>query len=538
MTVKTALAEHEHKNSDLPHSEIPETGTTHPIHEARDIHGDQDINPDQPPALPIKVLTCGSVDDGKSTLIGRLLWDATILPEDQKQSIEKSEIKIAGGQKVFDYSRLVDGLMAEREQGITIDIAFRYADLPTRRLVFIDAPGHEQYTRNMVTGASQADMAMILIDARNGVTEQTRRHAAICRLAGIHHLIVVINKIDLVNWDQSCFDKIAYDMRSVLHSLHFHNVSIIPGSALLGDNVTIRSKHMPWYEGRTVLDEIIWANPAKADMGDAAFRFPVQYVIRDGQDFRGLAGTVTSGSISVGDPIQDASSGVSSTISRIVTMNGDLDIAYSGQAVVLVLAHDRDIARGDVLIKGDDRLDGVTQLKAQLVWLHEKPFDGKALPLIRSLTDTASLLSLKINSRTDLNTFEQTYTESLGMNDLVNASLSLSRPMTLEISENEAPLSRFILVDPLDGTTLAAGIIDSVITKNEQNAHENSEGESPQNYYHKVHFTRQDLAAEVFSDLNDEDAHREEFDRRAKALKKLLEKQGVDVFLSLDSSEL
>jgi bifunctional enzyme CysN/CysC len=491
------------------------------------------------PHLPLKVLTCGSVDDGKSTLIGRLLWDATKLPQDQKALVEKHAITTADGKHYHDYSRLVDGLMAEREQGITIDIAFRYADLASRRLVLIDAPGHEQYTRNMVTGASQADMALILVDVRQGVTRQTRRHAAICKMAGIDHLVVVVNKMDLVQWDRAAFDKVADAMHNIASTLGFDNVDVIPVSALTGDNVTSRgTSTTPWYEGPTVLDELLHANPSKrldasseaqADRSQPA-RFPVQYVIRDGQDFRGLAGTVTEGQFAKGDRVHDVITGTESRIKQIITMSGELKKAVAGQAVTFVLEDDRDIARGSVLVVEPKSLPVVRRFKARLVWMHDTPYDASQPPLVRSMTDQSPVASLVLSSLTDLNTFEQTHSETLMMNDLAHVDITLSHPLALEKGEHRPALSRFILVDPLSGATLAAGVIDEISENTEDMADHVKE-----RYYHTVHLTREDLRRDVFPDYDNKD---EELSRRAKGIERLLKKKGVNVLLSLDSSEL
>ena len=295
----------------------------------------------------VRLLTCGSVDDGKSTLIGRLLWDAAGVTEDQRAAITlASHHRGVNGEKI-DFSLLLDGLQAEREQGITIDIAWRYFETQARRFIIIDSPGHEQYTRNMATGASHADVAILLIDARHGVKRQTRRHAAICDLVGIKKVVLAVNKMDAVDWSEARYRDIEADFRAMAGSFNFAQVSTIPVAALTGDNVVYPSAEMPWYAGPTLLDYLERVDPEAAP-ADAPFRMPVQLVLRAG-DFRGYAGTVTSGRINVGERIVDARSGLGATLRRISTMNGDRAYAAKGDAVTLVLDTDLDISRGAVL---------------------------------------------------------------------------------------------------------------------------------------------------------------------------------------------
>jgi bifunctional enzyme CysN/CysC len=295
----------------------------------------------------VRVLTCGSVDDGKSTLIGRLLWDASDLFEDQRETLRKSTRRVLDGTHL-DYSLLVDGLLAEREQGITIDIAWRYFDTAERRFTIIDSPGHEQYTRNMASGASHADVAVMLIDARHGIKSQTKRHAALLDLFGVRRVILAVNKMDLVDWSESRFREIEADFKVLTWRFRFEATSAIPVAAVTGDNIARPSSAMPWYGGPTLLDSLNSSQASTHDMS-APFRMPVQMVLRDGQDFRGLAGTVTSGLVSVGDVVTDAVDHVSATVARISTMDGDRTSAQRGQAVALVLDRDIDISRGAVL---------------------------------------------------------------------------------------------------------------------------------------------------------------------------------------------
>ncbi|MBN9291844.1 MAG: 50S ribosome-binding GTPase, partial [Hyphomicrobium denitrificans] len=281
------------------------------------------------------LLTCGSVDDGKSTLIGRLLWDASDLYEDQRENVRRSGRK-AAGTDLPDFSMLLDGLVAEREQGITIDIAWKYFDTDTRRFVIIDSPGHEQYTRNMASGASHADVAIVLIDARSGVKKQTKRHTAILDLVGVKHVILAVNKMDLVGWSEDVFRKIEDDFRTLCWKFNFWDSTAIPLSAVFGDNVSAPSTNMNWYSGSTLIQHLEKV-PSRVNEAGSVFRFPVQMVLRDGQDFRGLAGTVASGTVRVGDTVTDALSNASGKVVRIATFDRDLQSASAGEAVSLQL---------------------------------------------------------------------------------------------------------------------------------------------------------------------------------------------------------
>src|SRR5262245_560745 len=333
----------------------------------------------------VRLLTCGSVDDGKSTLIGRLLWDAAGVTEDQRAAVALvSHSRAINGEKI-DFSLLLDGLQAEREQGITIDIAWRYFETPGRRFIIIDSPGHEQYTRNMATGASHADIAILLVDARHGAKRQTRRHAAICDLVGIKKVVLAVNKMDAVGWSEARYREIERDFLAMAGSFNFAQVMTIPVAALTGDNAVYRSTAMPWYSGPTLLDYLEAVDPV-AEPADAPFRLPVQLVLRAG-DFRGYAGTVTSGRIKVGDRIVDARSGLGATLRRIATMDGDLSVAAKGAAVTLVLDTDLDISRGAVLSETARRPVNADVIEARLVWLSETPFDPETGYLLRTATD-------------------------------------------------------------------------------------------------------------------------------------------------------
>ena len=334
----------------------------------------------------VHILTCGSVDDGKSTLIGRLLWDASDLPDDQREMVLRAA-RASGEPERLDYSLLLDGLVAEREQGITIDIAWRYLDTTGRRIVLIDSPGHDQYTRNMASGASHADAAIMLIDARHGVKQQTRRHAAILHLMGVPRVVLAVNKMDLVSWSEERFREIERDFLAAVADLGFVEARAIPVSARKGDNVAAPSGEMSWFEGPTLV-EYLESVPVRQNAKDGCFRMPVQTVLRDGQDFRGLAGTISSGTIRVGDEVTDALTGRSARVARIATMDGDLEKATRGKAVALVLDTDLDVSRGAVLAKTGALPVKANSIEANLVWLAEKPFSACGSLLLRTAAES------------------------------------------------------------------------------------------------------------------------------------------------------
>ncbi len=402
----------------------------------------------------VHMLTCGSVDDGKSTLIGRLLWDASDLPDDTRASIQRQ----AGPDGIPDVSLLLDGLVAEREQGITIDIAWRYFDAEGRRYVVIDSPGHEQYTRNMASGASHADVAIMLVDARHGVKRQTRRHAAILDLIGVKRVILAVNKMDLIDWSEPRFRAIEEDFKGVAQRFAFTEAMAIPVSAKLGDNVARRSANAPWYAGSTLLEDLAQV-PSRGGMSGGTFRLPVQTVLRGGQDFRGLAGTVSSGRVAVGDVVSDAVSGRSARVKRIATMDRDLQAASAGQAVVVQLDTDIDVARGAMLSGPEDRAQVARQLDTRLVWLADEPLDPSHGLLLRTATDLVPVSSIAIRARLDLETLAESATATCGVNDIVLADLTLSRAVAVDRFARNRETGSFILVDALTGATLAGGVI-------------------------------------------------------------------------------
>jgi bifunctional enzyme CysN/CysC len=404
----------------------------------------------------VHILTCGSVDDGKSTLIGRLLWDAADLPDDTRATLQRS----IGADGEPDLSLLVDGLAAEREQGITIDVAWRYFDAEQRRYVIIDSPGHEQYTRNMATGASHADVAIMLIDARHGVKRQTRRHAAILDLVGLRRVIVAVNKMDLVDWDETRFNDIAADIGGVMQRFGFEAVVVLPVAARGGDNVARKSARSPWYQGPTLLDQL-GQIPSRGRSFDGEFRMPVQTVLRGGTDFRGLAGTVSSGTVRVGDTIKEVGSDRAAKVHRIATMDGDLDAAGSGQAVVLQLDTDLDIARGAVLASPDAPIGLAREVESRLVWMADAPLDPDHGLLLRTATDLVPVSGINVRAKLDLETLAENPGGVCAANDIAIADIALGRGTALERFSVHRETGSFVLVDALTGSTLAAGVVSA-----------------------------------------------------------------------------
>jgi bifunctional enzyme CysN/CysC len=463
----------------------------------------------------LHVLTCGSVDDGKSTLIGRMLWDAGALHSDQRQALQRSAQTSAG---TPDFSLLVDGLVAEREQGITIDVAWRYFDTPGRRLVVIDSPGHEQYTRNMATGASHADVAILLIDARSGVKVQARRHAAILDLMGVAGVVLAVNKMDLVDWSEARFRAIEADFLALAERFGFRDAVAIPVSAVLGDNVARRSDSMPWYGGPPLLEHL-QRMPARAAKSDGPFRFPVQMVVRAGQDFRGLAGTVTSGEIERDGELIDAVSGRRARVKRIVTMGRDLESARAGQAVVLQLDTDIDVARGAVLAAPDDPPPVVRNMDARLVWLSDEPFNPAKGYLLRTATDLVPVAAVEIRAHLDLASLDARTATTCAANDIAVARLSLGRGTALEPFSRLPDTGSFMLIDAVTGASVAGGIVTSV------DAH--ARKAAPDAF----RLTRSLLKQGVGADLGHDAAAEQELRRRANEVAILLRGAGVAVEL-------
>ncbi len=407
----------------------------------------------------LRFLTCGSVDDGKSTLIGRLLYDSQLILDDQLASLKKESHNRITGDEGIDFSLLVDGLTAEREQGITIDVAYRFFSTDKRKFIVADTPGHEQYTRNMATGASNADLALVLIDARKGVLTQTRRHSFILSLIGVKHVVLVVNKIDLVGYDQAVFDKIASEYRAFAEPLGFKTLEAVPVSALRGDNILAPSANMPWYSGSALVPYLETIDVAE-DRTAQTFRFPVQWVNRPDLDFRGFSGTVASGSIAVGDDVLIASSRKPAAIKRIVTMDGDLEQAVAGQAVTLVLDREVDVSRGDVLTRPGETPEFSNQFQARLIWMSEESaFPGRSYLLkVGSQIVPATITDLKF--RTNVNTLEHTAATKIDLNEVATVTIATDKPIAFDAYSANALTGGFILVDRLSNATLGAGIIE------------------------------------------------------------------------------
>jgi bifunctional enzyme CysN/CysC len=406
----------------------------------------------------LRFLTCGSVDDGKSTLIGRLLYDTKLIFEDQLAALERDSKKHGTAGEDIDFALLVDGLEAEREQGITIDVAYRFFTTPKRKFIVADTPGHVQYTRNMATGASTADLAVVLIDARQGVLPQTRRHSIIASLLGIRRIVLAVNKIDLVGFDQAVFDKIVADYLGFAKDLGFTSIVTIPMSARYGDNVTRSSEQMTWYSGPTLLDHLETV-PLGEGLSDRPFRFPVQYVNRPNLDFRGFAGTIASGAVAVGDEVVVAKSGKPSTVKRIVAQGGDLENAVEGQAITLVLADEIEVSRGNMLVWPTARPQVADQLAANVVWFDEHALLPGRAYILRTETDQVNATVTDLRYRININNFAHEAAKSLEMNEVGICNLSLQAPIAFDKFSDDRTTGAFILIDRVSNATVGAGMI-------------------------------------------------------------------------------
>jgi sulfate adenylyltransferase subunit 1 len=412
----------------------------------------------------LRFITAGSVDDGKSTLIGRLLHDTRAVFEDQLAAVARASRR--RGQEEIDLSLLTDGLEAEREQGITIDVAYRYFSTPRRKFIIADTPGHEQYTRNMVTAASTADAAVILVDARKGVLPQTRRHTYIAHLLGVRHVIVAVNKMDLVGYDEAAFDRIRRDYLGFVSALGIPDLRFIPMSALRGDLVVERGKGMGWYAGPALI-EALEDIDAEDDAGALPLRFPVQLVVRAGAgtDFRGYAGRVESGALFRGAEVMALPSGRRTVVEDIVSNGKSLPVAVAGASVCVVLSDDIDLSRGDMLADPDAAPRPAKSIEARICWLSAQPLDARALPAARfALKHTARSVAARfvsLNSRVDVNTLtEQSAPAGLAMNDVAHVALALAQPIFVDPYRRHRVTGSFILVDTVSNQTLAAGMIE------------------------------------------------------------------------------
>ncbi|RYE94297.1 MAG: sulfate adenylyltransferase subunit CysN [Myxococcales bacterium] len=408
----------------------------------------------------LRFLTCGSVDDGKSTLIGRLLYDSKMIFEDQLAALEADSKRVGTQGGEIDFALLVDGLAAEREQGITIDVAYRFFSTDRRKFIVADTPGHEQYTRNMVTGASTADAAVILIDARKGVLVQSRRHSYLVHLLGIRHVILAVNKMDLVGWSQERFDSIVADYRVFAASLGLASFTPIPMSALRGDNITHPSEAAPWYTGPALLP-LLETLPVEDDLRERPFRMPVQWVNRPNLDFRGFAGLIAAGTVRPGDRLRVLPSGRESTVERIVTSGGDLERAVAGQSITLTLRDEIDVSRGDVLSAAEAPVGVADQFEATVVWMDDEPMVPGRPYLVKLGTRTVSGSLAAPRYQVNVNTLEQTPAARLALNEIGVVDLSLDAPVAFEPYADSHDLGGFILVDRLTHRTVAAGMLRS-----------------------------------------------------------------------------
>jgi bifunctional enzyme CysN/CysC len=405
----------------------------------------------------LRFITCGSVDDGKSTLIGRLLYESKLIFEDQLSALARDSRKHGTTGDELDLALLVDGLEAEREQGITIDVAYRFFTTQARSFIVADTPGHEQYTRNMATGASTADLAIILVDARKGVLTQTRRHSFICALLGIRHVILAVNKMDLVDFAADVFSRIVSDYQAFAAPFGFASITPIPVSARLGDNVASRSARTPWHEGPCILERLE-AVEVLDDATERPFRFPVQWVNRPNLDFRGLAGTLASGRIAVGEEIEIAGSGRRTRVERIVTFDGDLEAASAGQAVTLTLADEVDVTRGDLLCRPGEAPEVVDQFQAHVLWMNEEPMLPGRTYLLRMGTATVPAHVSMLKTRIDVNTLEERPGKTLALNEIGVCTLVAARPLPIEPYARNRRTGAFLLIDRATNATAGAGM--------------------------------------------------------------------------------
>ena len=414
----------------------------------------------------LRFMTCGSVDDGKSTLIGRLLFDTKTILADTLTQISNTSKK--RGMEVVDLSLLTDGLQAEREQGITIDVAYRYFSTGTRKYIIADAPGHEQYTRNMVTAASTANLAIILIDARRGVLTQTRRHSYLAHLVGIQHIVVAVNKMDLMNYDQAIYDKICADYLSFAKEIGLaqaRDIRFIPMSALNGDMLVDRLENMPWYAGETLL-EMLEDAPAADEEQNAEFRFPVQFVCRphasadaDLHDFRGFMGRIESGDITVGDAVTVLPNGYQSKVKAIQIGDAQLQSAQTEQSVTILLEDEIDTSRGDMIVKTGSKIEPVKQIEAFVCWLSETPMSAARTYVIRHTTRESKAKVSAISYKVDVNTLEQQPATELKMNDIARINFKLAKPLMVDSYALNRAIGAFIIIDESTNNTVGAGMI-------------------------------------------------------------------------------
>lgn len=418
----------------------------------------------------LRFITCGSVDDGKSTLIGRLLYDSKMIFEDQLAALQADSKRVGTQGQAIDFALLVDGLAAEREQGITIDVAYRFFATEKRKFIVADTPGHEQYTRNMVTGASTADLAVILIDARKGVLTQTRRHSYLAHLIGIKNIVLAVNKMDLVDYSQSVFAAIVADYAAFAQSIGISGFIAIPISGFKGDTITARSANMPWYDGPTLIDHLEQVEINAAAALAKPFRLPVQWVNRPNLDFRGFSGLIASGTIRKGDAVRILPSGKTSTVSRIVTLDGDLEAAIAGHSITLCLADEVDCSRGDVIAAAAVPPEAANQFEASLVWMDDDPLHVGRSYWLKLGTQMVSATVQQPKYTVNVNTMEHLAAKTLELNAIGVAELATDKPLVFETYAENAALGGFILIDKISNHTVAAGMLHFALRR-AQNVH-------------------------------------------------------------------
>ena len=406
----------------------------------------------------LRLLTAGSVDDGKSTLIGRLLFDSKKLYEDQLQALERDSKRVGNAGEHIDYALLLDGLKAEREEGITIDVAYRYFSTNMRKFIIADTPGHEQYTRNMITGGSTANLAIILVDARTGVITQTRRHTFLVSLLGIKHIVLAVNQMDLVDFSEDVFNNIVNEYKKLTDKLQIEDVTCFPLSALDGDNVVEKSERTPWYDGPALLD-FLENVPIDTDRNMNDFRYPVQYVLRPNLDFRGFCSKIASGVIRKGDEIMALPSKKKSHVKSIVTYEGELDEAFCPQCVTITLEDEIDISRGEMIVKSDN-LPGVSRhIETMLVWMDEEPMDRKKQFYLKHNTNTTRATVDHIDYKVDVNTMEKSPAEQFKLNEIGKVKITTAKTLFFDAYSKNKATGSFILIDPITNNTSAVGMI-------------------------------------------------------------------------------
>ncbi|HCE2110087.1 TPA: sulfate adenylyltransferase subunit CysN [Vibrio parahaemolyticus] len=437
----------------------------------------------------LRFLTCGNVDDGKSTLIGRLLFDSKLIYEDQMAAIEKDSQKFNTTDEAFDLALLVDGLQSEREQGITIDVAYRYFSTDKRKFIIADTPGHEQYTRNMVTGASTCELAIVMVDARHGIQTQTRRHSYICSLLGIKHIIVAINKMDLMEYSQEVYQKIKADYREMAKNFDIDDIRFVPISALKGDNVVTPSEHMDWYPGATLM-KLLETVKIDQDKDLEHMRFPVQYVNRPNLNFRGFCGTLASGLVQVGDEVTALPSGKASRVKTIYTHDGELQQAQPGQAITITLEDEIDVSRGDMLVHSGHEPSVTNKLAAHVVWMGETPMRTHKEYAFKFATKSCFGKVSAIEHKVDVNTLKQhaENAETLELNEIALAEVLLTDKVAVDEYTSLPQTGAFIIIDRHSNITVGAGMVDRIPSESDNNVRTYSPAEKELNAYVRKHF--------------------------------------------------